>query len=224
MDNLIFDQKAYSEYMDDLNYSQGFYVTPGRDGSVLVGRIRRVGEYSGDLYRKAEQAARFAVEEHNKEEGEKGLLKFLRIVNLNVEPAAAAVYYITMAAADSAGETCHYQAKVWEKINTGYKLQIFRLAPYWLKFSDKLANNFCCIRIDKLMPWMNESYIYYKCFYRAHKELLGVEVVHNEQRGSGRGVLWFKTWAEAESVVNKYAGKMMPSTNMFYEFDLNISP
>ncbi|KAK4441157.1 hypothetical protein Salat_0450600 [Sesamum alatum] len=188
MDNMIFDQKAYSEYMDDMNYSQGFYVTPGRDGSVLAGRIWRVGECSGDHYRKAERAARFAVEEHNKEEGGKeGLLKFLRIVNLNVEPAAAAVYYITMAAADSSGETIHYQAKVWEKINTGYKVQMFRLAPYWL---------------------------------------LGVEIINTEQRGvsSCRGVLWFKTCAESEIVVNKYVGKKMPSTNIFYEFDLNICP
>ncbi|KAI3472695.1 hypothetical protein Pfo_031300 [Paulownia fortunei] len=134
MDSMFFDQRAYSEYMDDLNNSQGFYVTPGRDGSVILGGIRRVGEYSVDQYRKPECAAKFAVEEHNKKEGE-GLLKFLKIVNLNVEPAAGAIYYITMAAADASGETSHYQAKVWEKFNTGFQVQIFRLAPYWVKSS-----------------------------------------------------------------------------------------
>lgn len=102
----------------------------------MLGGIKRVEEHSDDRYRKAaECAAKFAVEEHNKKEGEKGLLKFLRIVNLNVEPAAGAIYYITMAAADASGETSHYQVKVWEKINTGYQVQIFRLAPYWVKSS-----------------------------------------------------------------------------------------
>ncbi|GFP82743.1 cysteine proteinase inhibitor 1 [Phtheirospermum japonicum] len=121
--------------MDDMNNSEGFYVTPTRDGSVLLGGVRPVGEYSGDHYRKAESAARFAVEEHNKKEGEKGFLKFLKIVNLNVEPTAGAIYYITMAADGGSGEMSHYQVKVWEKINTGFQVQIFRLAPYWVKSS-----------------------------------------------------------------------------------------
>ncbi|KAK6138062.1 hypothetical protein DH2020_028200 [Rehmannia glutinosa] len=129
------DTSVYSEYMDDVNNSEGFYVTPSRDGSEFPGGIRHVGDYSGDDYRKAKCAAVFAVEEHNKKEGEKGSLEFKRIVNLNVEPAAGAIYYITMAAADASGKLFHYQAKVWKKINTGYQVLIFRLAPYWLKFS-----------------------------------------------------------------------------------------
>ncbi|KAK6138051.1 hypothetical protein DH2020_028215 [Rehmannia glutinosa] len=219
MDIMFFDESAQSEYMDDLNNSEGFYVTPSRDGSVFLGGIRHVGEYSGDHYRTAECAAKFAVEEHNKKEVEKRSLKFLRIVNLNVEPAAGAIYYITMAAADVSGEISHYQAKVWKKINTGYQVQIFRLAPYWLKSSDKLARKFCCIGIDNMMPWMNESYIYYKCFYRIRKELLGVNVFHNDQRGS-TGVLWFRTYTEADNILKNYIGKRMPYTNEFYDFEL----
>ncbi|KAL6532672.1 hypothetical protein OROHE_014094 [Orobanche hederae] len=226
MENLIFDQSAYSEYMDDLNNSEGFYVTPSRDGSVLLGGIRPVGENSGDHYRKAELAANFAVEEHNNREGaEKGFLKFLKIVNLNVEPTAGAIYYVTMEAEDCAsGEISHYQVKVWKKINTGFQVQIFRRAPYWLKSSDKLASNSWCVGIDNLMPWMNETYLYYKCFYRFQKELLGVEVSHSEQNGDCKGTLWFKKCAESEEILKKYVGKMMPCTNNFYSFDLENLP
>ncbi|KAL6563620.1 hypothetical protein OROGR_002579 [Orobanche gracilis] len=123
--------------MDDYNNSEGFYVTPSRDGSIFLGGIRPVGENSGDHYRKAEIAAKFVVEEHNNKEGaEKGFLMFLKISNLNREPAAGAVYYITMEAKDcDSVEISHYQVKVWKKINTGFKVQIFRRAPYWLKSS-----------------------------------------------------------------------------------------
>ncbi|KAL6563613.1 hypothetical protein OROGR_002572 [Orobanche gracilis] len=224
MENLIFDGSAYSEYMDDYNNSEGFYVTPSRDGSVFLGGIRPVGENSGDHYRNAEIAAKFAVEEHNNKEG-KGFLKFLKIANLNREPAAGAVYYITMEAKDcDSGEISHYQVKIWKKINTGFKVQIFRRAPYWLKSSDKLASNSCCVGIDNLMPWMNETYLYYKCFYRFRKELLGVEVGHDEQNGGRNGTLWFKKCAELEDILNRYVGKRMSCTNTFYSFDLEKLP
>ncbi|KAG8371356.1 hypothetical protein BUALT_Bualt13G0079200 [Buddleja alternifolia] len=169
---LPYDQKAYSQYMDDLNNSQGFYVTPSEDGSALVGGVRPVKEYS-DIhhYRKAELAAKFAVEEQNMKGRKHRWLKFIKIVHLNREPAAGAIYYITMAAADSYGEVNHYEAKVREKLNTGYILQLFRLAPYWVTNSDKLSNDCCCIGIDNLLPNMDESYFYYKCFYRARKEV-----------------------------------------------------
>lgn len=42
MENLTFDEAAYSEYMDDLNNSEGFYVTPADDGSTLHGGITRI--------------------------------------------------------------------------------------------------------------------------------------------------------------------------------------
>lgn len=69
------------------------------------------------------------MEQHNKKELER-TLKFLKIVNLNIGPTAGVIYYITLAAEDSSGEINHYQAKIWEKLNTGYQVQIFRLAPY----------------------------------------------------------------------------------------------
>ncbi|KAL8516083.1 hypothetical protein ACS0TY_014672 [Phlomoides rotata] len=223
MDNLRFDQTAYSEYMDDYNYSQGFYITPPGDGSVLLGGIRTVGENSDERYRRAESAAKFAVEEHNKKQ--QRMLKFVRILNLNREPAAGAIYYITLVAADASGETCHYHLKVWEKLNTGYQVLMFRLAPYWVKSSDKLGNNVCCVGIDNLMPWMDESYVYYKCFYRASNELLGVEIIQNGEKGdSSKGKLWFKNHAESEKMVKKYKGKMMPHSNIFYNFDLRTCP
>ena len=101
---------------------------------MILGGIRRVE--GGDRYQKAEIAAKFAVEEYNnKAGGEQGFLKFITIVKLNVEPPAGALYYITAATEDSAGEICLYQMQIWEKLNTGYQVQIFRPAPYCLKSS-----------------------------------------------------------------------------------------
>ncbi|KAL3616416.1 hypothetical protein CASFOL_039806 [Castilleja foliolosa] len=220
--NLKSDKSAYRQYMTDINNSEGFYITPNKDGSVIFGGVRPVREYSDDRYLKAEQAARFTVEEHNMKikEGEKGFLEFLKIVNLNVEPTAGRIYYITMAVFDGgSGEMSHYQAKVWEAINTGFKVQIFRLAPYCVKSSDKLANDFCCVRIDNLMPWMNESYLYYNCFVRIRRHLLGLEINHKESGGS-EGVLWFRKGAWLEDILKIYIGETMPLTeNVFYSFD-----
>ncbi|CAA0828547.1 Cysteine proteinase inhibitor 3 [Striga hermonthica] len=225
-DNLVFN---YSEYMDDLNNSEGFYVTPSRDGSVLLGGIRPVGDFSGEdrIRRKAEAAARYAVEEHNNCENGNRRLDFLKILNLNVEPAAGALYYITLAAADeSSGEVSRYEAKVWEKINTGYKVQIFRLAPYSIKSSDKVGNGICCVGVDNLMPWMNETYLYYKCFYRIRRQLLGLEVIKQDiEKGSCKGVLWLKNCEDSEEILKRYDGKNMPCTNqLLYDFDMrNLS-
>ncbi|XP_057781754.1 uncharacterized protein LOC131000036 [Salvia miltiorrhiza] len=212
MEELTFDPQFYSEYMDDVNYSQGFYVTPAEDDLVLRGGIRRVGGV--DRLRKAERAAVFAVEEHNKEAGEKGFLKFVAIVNLNVEPSAGAIYYITAAVADAAGEICRFQMQIWEKLNTGYKVQMFRPAPYWLKLSEKLARKNCCVAINNLEHWMDENYLYYKCF-KAAPEILGIEMEGN----TNQAYIWMRKSAHIGWIVNKYEGKEMPRSDIFYTFN-----
>ncbi|KAH6836531.1 hypothetical protein C2S53_005150 [Perilla frutescens var. hirtella] len=207
MEGLLFDQTAYSEYMDDLNYSQvlslslslsyyciyedvyGFYVTPPKDGSLIRGGIRRVGEDSGERYLKAKCAAEFAVAEHNKKAGKEGFLKFDRIVNLNVEPSAGAVYYITVAVVEADGETY------------------------------KLALNNCCVAIHNLMPWMDENYLYYKCFF-ANPQVVGVEAVGSEEKKVSRAYVWLRNSAQVEGIVNKYRGRKMPHSNIFFTFDL----
>ncbi|XP_051142780.1 uncharacterized protein LOC127259465 [Andrographis paniculata] len=220
MEGLCFDAPSYSEYMDDLNYSQGFYVTPSKDGSSMVGAIRRAGECSAasEHYVRAERAARFAVEEHNNAaEGETGLpLKFVSIVNLNLQPSAKVIYYITMEVVDTAGEKSHYQAKVRENLCSSYRVYIFRSAPYNLKSADKTEKNLCCTVVDNLLPWMDESYLYYKAFYKIKHEILGIEVMRNENRG----VLWFKNREESKKLLKSYIGKVMPCTNMSREFAL----
>ncbi|CAA0816851.1 Cysteine proteinase inhibitor 6 [Striga hermonthica] len=130
---------AYHEYMDDVNNSEGFYVTPTRDGSVIFGCIRpMLGEFSGEeIHRKAEVAARHAVEEHNRK-SLGSTLEFLKIVNLNVEPTAGAMYYMTVAAGEDSGDSRLYEVKVWEKINSGFRVEIFRPAPYSMKSSGNL--------------------------------------------------------------------------------------
>ncbi|KAL1558121.1 hypothetical protein AAHA92_08622 [Salvia divinorum] len=215
MEYLTSDPEAYSEYMDDYNYSQGFYVTPAKDGSVMLGGIRRVTGL-GEVHRTAESAAVFAVEEHSKEKaGGKGFLKFMTIVNLNVEPAAGALYYITALVADAAGDICRYQMKIWEKLNTGYQVQIFRQAPYSLKLSEKLARKYCCVEIKNLLGWMDENYLYYKCFLCATE----IAVIDLYFEGDAKhAYLWFRNSAQKERIVKKYGGKKMPHSDIFYTF------
>ncbi|KAL8029833.1 hypothetical protein ABFX02_14G248800 [Erythranthe guttata] len=207
MDSLLpFDHQLYSLYMDDMNNSQGFYITPSEDGSASLAGVRPVaGDHSGDDHReRAERAARFAVDEHNKTAaGRKGLLKFQRIMNLNWQPTVCAMYYITMEVADSSGEPAYYEAKVWEKLKNAFK------------------ENVCCVGINGLLPWMNESYLFYKCFYRVRSELLGVDVIRGEESEVYKGVLWFKNCAESKECLNKYVGETMPCSDKVYDFDLN---
>lgn len=101
---------------------------------MLLGGIRRV-EKNSEHYERAERAAMFAVEEHNKNARQTESVGFNKIVNLNAQPTAGVIYYITMEATDASGEICHYEAKVWEKLNSGYQVQIFRVASYWLASS-----------------------------------------------------------------------------------------
>ncbi|XP_022849871.1 uncharacterized protein LOC111371958 [Olea europaea var. sylvestris] len=217
MDDLIFDHETYSEYMDDQNNSQGFYVTTSDNGHKLLGGIRRISKNQDHLYLRAEIAAVYAVEQHNKKELER-TLKFLKFVNLNIGPTAGVIYYITLAAEDSSGEINHYQAKIWEKLNTGYQVQIFRLAPYdaAAKSSEESVEDGCCrIRVDNLQPGMDENYLFHKCFYRAREEILSVKVIQNEETGHSKayGVVSFKNHATAEEFLMKYNEKLMPHTN-----------
>ncbi|KAL2512654.1 Cysteine proteinase inhibitor [Abeliophyllum distichum] len=219
MENLTFNQAAYSEYMDDMNNSEGFYVTPTDDGSSILGGITRIcAKNQHHIYRRGELAALFAVEQHNKKKKDTDL-QLLRILNLNMEPSAAAIYYITLAAVDPFGEVNHYQAKVWEKMRTGYQLQIFRVAPYAAKSSESIKNRCCCIRVDNLQPGMDENYLYHKCFYRVRQEILTIKVIRNQQTGDseGYGRLLFKNQEAAEKFLMRYNDKLMPHTNQYFK-------
>lgn len=219
MEKLTFDKTAYSEYMDDLNNSEGFYVTPTDNGSTLLGGITRIcAKNHHHIYQRGERAACFAVEQYNRKKHDTNL-KFLRILNLNLEPAAAAVYYITLEAVDPFGEVNHYQAKVWEKMNTGYQLQIFRVAPYAAKSSETIRNRCCCIRVDNLQPGMDENYLYHKCFYRARTEIWTMKVIRNARtrQSEGYGLLLFKNQEAAEKFLMGYNDKLMPHTNQYFK-------
>lgn len=99
--------------------------------------IVKIGQDS-EAFEKAKKATTFAVDKYN-EKSENSKLELLRIMNVNFEPTAGAIYYITLEVVDlSSRKILHYQAKVWEKINTGYKVEIFRLAPYAPKLSGNL--------------------------------------------------------------------------------------
>lgn len=104
-------------------------------GKEIPCGIVKIGE-NCEGFEKAKKAAIFAVDKHNEKLENSSKLGLLKIININFEPTAGAIYYITLAVMEfCSGKILHYQAKVWEKINTGYKLDIFQLAPYVPKFS-----------------------------------------------------------------------------------------
>ncbi|XP_019155447.1 PREDICTED: uncharacterized protein LOC109152295 [Ipomoea nil] len=138
MAEYYFDDFEYSTYQNDIIDSQGFYVSNDVGLKIPCG-IRRVSRCDGAAYQRAEAAARFAIENHNNESENNAGLVFREILNLNVQPSAGKIYYITMAAAEDShggaaasgvgGFSC-YQAKVWEKISGRYRVDVFRLAPF----------------------------------------------------------------------------------------------
>ena len=119
---------------------QGFYVMSDY-GRILINGIVKVE--NRNALEKAEDAARFAVKQYN--EKENANWEFLKILNLNMEPAAGSMYYITLEAKNTSNnEVNHYQAKVWARINTGFRVEVFRLAPY----AAKSSGNYFSIRKD----------------------------------------------------------------------------
>nr|GMD21481.1 polyadenylate-binding protein rbp45 [Ipomoea batatas] len=133
MAEYYFEDFEYTTYQNDIIDSQGFYVSNDVGLKIPCG-IRRVSRCDGAAYKKAEAAARYAIEKHNNEREKNAGLVFREILNLNEQPTAGKIYYITMAAAEDspgAGEgfSC-YQAKVWEKISGRYRVDEFRLAPF----------------------------------------------------------------------------------------------
>ncbi|GAA0171100.1 hypothetical protein Leryth_022543 [Lithospermum erythrorhizon] len=122
------DDKAYRIYMDETIKTQGFYVSSNYGATIPCGIVRIMKE-DEIKYKNAECAAKFAVEKYNHEENKK--LVFLEIINLNMQATAGALYYITFKAKDSSSvEVQIYQTKVWEKINTGYDIKVFRMVMY----------------------------------------------------------------------------------------------
>lgn len=131
-DFLNFNEEEYWQYKDEIHNSGGFHVMSDF-GSQLMGGIRRIGENSR-AFEKAVAAAKFAVEEFNQKEN--GELKFLQVLNVNAEPGAGSVYYITLEAKEPHhDELKQFHAKVWSKISNRFQLQSFRVAPYAVKDS-----------------------------------------------------------------------------------------
>ncbi|GAA0172508.1 hypothetical protein Leryth_001241 [Lithospermum erythrorhizon] len=95
-------------------------------GATIPCGIVRIKKEDEIKYKKAECAAKLAVEKYNNKENKK--LLFLEITNLNMQATAGALYYITFKAKDSSSDQVQiYQTKVWEKINTGYDIKVFRM-------------------------------------------------------------------------------------------------
>ncbi|KAK4354993.1 hypothetical protein RND71_027187 [Anisodus tanguticus] len=204
------------EYLEDVIESQGFYVTNDYGRKIPCG-IVKIGENS-EAFEKAKKAAIFPVDKHNEKLENSSKLELLKIININFEPTAGAIYYITLAVMDfSCGKILHYQAKVLEKINTSYKVEMFRLAPYVSKFSGNNVRKNCCIRINNLQDWMDENYLYYECCY-IFKKLVSVEVMKDEETGKsmGYGLLSFKTQSAAMEFSERNKGKPMPNSNQIY--------
>ncbi|KAM3337400.1 hypothetical protein P3S68_031725 [Capsicum galapagoense] len=211
----VIDEQA--EYLEDVIESQGFYVMNNCGREIPCG-IMKIDENS-EVFGQAKKAAIFAVDKHNIEKLENSsILKFMKIININFEPTAGAIYYITFAAMDySSGNIFHYQAKVWEKINTGYKVEMFQLAPYVPKFSESEEENNFCIKVNNLQEWMDENYLYYKCCYK-FKKFVSVEVIRDEETGKsmGYGFLNFKNNSAAMEFSERNEEKQMPYSNQIY--------
>ncbi|KAL3529903.1 hypothetical protein ACH5RR_009225 [Cinchona calisaya] len=213
----VFHEQVYWEYIDEVDNSKGFYVVSDY-GCNLPGGIVRISQDDVDLFQKAQDAARFAIEQYN--EKENANMELVKILNLNIEPAAGLMYYITLEAKNmSNNEVNHYQAKVWATINTGFRVEGFGLAPYVAKSSESVRDDSSsCIRIENLHSWMDENYLFYKCFYRA-RELLSIKVrrnVHNDQ-SKRHGFLQFRTRSAAEKILVAYEDKLMPYANQSFK-------
>ncbi|XP_060174073.1 uncharacterized protein LOC132604541 [Lycium barbarum] len=207
------------EYLEDVIESQGFYVMNDYGREIPCG-IRKIRENS-EAFEKAKKTAIFAVDKHNEKLENSSKLKLLKIVNINFEPTAGAIYYITLVAMDtSTRKILHYQAKVLEKINTGFKVEMFRLAPYVPKVLEYDEEKNCCIRINNLQDWMDENYLYYKCCY-TFKKLVSVKVIKDEETGKsmGYGFLSFKNHSVAMEFSERNKGKPMPNSNQIYSFE-----
>ncbi|PIN19053.1 hypothetical protein CDL12_08274 [Handroanthus impetiginosus] len=205
------------EDMDDLNNSEGFYLMPS-NGSVRVGRLIRIKNPMAHSF-KGKRAAEYAVAKYNEEKGQMGMLKYERIIYINVELGAGETYYITMEVKEDSGRISQYQAKIWEKLDDGgYEVLIFRRAPYCMAFSDRRTPKSLCMLSD-LKPWMDESYLYYKCFYRYREELVGIKVIRCECTRRYTATLWLRTRGEGEKILQEYRGKKMPLTNNYYQFE-----
>ncbi|CAN4094921.1 unnamed protein product [Withania somnifera] len=209
------------EYLEDVIESQGFYVVNNCGWEITCG-IVKIDENS-ESFGKAKKAAIFAVDKYNEKLENSSKLELLRIININFEATAGAIYYITLAAKNnSCGKILHYQVKVWEKINTGYNVDIFRLAPYVPNFSGCEEENNFCIKVNDLQDWMDENYLYYKCCYK-FKKLVSVEVIRDEETGKsmGYGFLNFKNHSAAMEFSERNKGKQMPNSNQIYSLEKN---
>ncbi|KAG9134961.1 hypothetical protein Leryth_001240 [Lithospermum erythrorhizon] len=190
-DFLLDQDEAYCQYKNDEIESQGFYVSNDYGYNVSCG-VARIKKDDVLRYKKADHAAEYAVAKFN--DGKNNKLVYLGITNLNMKPTAGALYYITLKTKDSCGHIYHYQAKVWEKINT----------------------DDCCVMINNLQPWMDENYLFYSCFYRDREGLVDIKV--KQESGECIALLCFES--AAEEFVKKYNGAPMPYSNQFYNLVL----
>ncbi|KAI6696958.1 hypothetical protein NL676_017077 [Syzygium grande] len=98
-----------------------------RDGQII--RMKPGGVHNCKGHQNSaqiESLARFAVEEHNKNEN--ALLEFARVLKAKEQVVAGTMYHLTLEAVD-AGKKKIYEAKVWVKPWMNFKqLQEFKYA------------------------------------------------------------------------------------------------
>ncbi|XP_025884440.2 uncharacterized protein [Solanum lycopersicum] len=207
----------HREYLEDVIESQGFYVTNNYGREIPCG-IVKIDEKSA-IFEKAKKAAVFAVNKYNEKMEDSSKLRILKIINLNFEPTAGAIYYMTLSLLEiSCGNIFHYQAKIWEKINSSYKVDIFQLAPYVPRISE--YQDFS-MKVNNLQDWMDENYLYYKCCYR-YKRLVSVVVIRDEENGEslGYGFINFNKKSAAMEFLESNNGGKMPNSNQIYSLEI----
>lgn len=169
--------------------------------------------------KRQKKAAVFAVNKYNEKMEDSSKLRILKIINLNFEPTAGAIYYMTLSLLEiSCGIIFHYQAKIWEKINSSYKVDIFQLAPYVPRISE--YQDFS-MKVNNLQDWMDENYLYYKCCYR-YKRLVSVVVIRDEENGEslGYGFINFNKRSAAMELLESNNGGKMPNSNQIYSLEI----
>ena len=76
-----------------------------------LGGIRDVGGFQNNA--EIENVARFAVDEHNKQQN--GAISFSRVVKAQEQVVAGTMYHLTIEAKDGSSDPKLYEAKVWVK-------------------------------------------------------------------------------------------------------------
>ncbi|XP_071686465.1 cysteine proteinase inhibitor A-like [Rutidosis leptorrhynchoides] len=94
---------------------------------MKLGGIRDITQQRGVNDIEIESLARIAVDQHNKKEN--SFLKFARLLKAKEQVVAGKMYYLTMEAADAAGNLKVYETKIWVKPWMNFKqVQEFKVA------------------------------------------------------------------------------------------------